>query len=98
MTYPDEARRNIEAIYDDIDDLFPWTWGPWVTSEGDHREVGSIASPNGLRPDGSMHTYWTITGEVWKPHGALICEAVNAWVKRGWRARLGRWLLAGAKP
>jgi hypothetical protein len=91
----DLARRNVEAIYDDIDDLFPWTWQPWVTSEGDRREVGAISSPNGRRPDGTMHTYWSITGEVWEPHGHLICEAVNAWVKPGWRARLGRWLLGG---
>jgi hypothetical protein len=33
----DLARRNVEAIYADIDDLFPWTWQPWVTSEGDPR-------------------------------------------------------------
>lgn len=93
----DPARRAVEGIYDDLDDLFPWTWRPWVTSEGNRREEGSITSPNGRRPDGSMHTYWMIAADVREPEGHLICEAVNAWAKPGWRARLGRWLLAGTR-
>jgi hypothetical protein len=77
----------------EYDDVFPWRFSPWVTSEGDEREVGSIATPNGRRSDGRMHTYWSVTGEVWEPDAALICEAVNAVVRRGWRARLARRLL-----
>lgn len=94
MTEP--TRERIQEIYDDLDDLFPWSYGHWVNSDGSARDVGSITSPNGRRPDGTMHTYWSITGEVWEPHGHLICEAVNAWMKQGLRARLGRWLLRGA--
>lgn len=88
----DQARRNVEAIYDDTSDLFPWTYTSYVAGAGDPGH-GSICSPNGRRPDGTMHTYWLIAGDVWEPHGDLICEAVNAWVKHGWRARLGRRLL-----
>lgn len=77
----------------DHDDLFPWTYKQWPESEH-----GSICSPNGTRPDGTPHTYWMIAGEVWPPDGHLICEAVNAWVRPGWRARLGRWLLTRGAP
>lgn len=87
------ALDTIARTYDDLDDLFPWTWHPWVDSEGNRLDNGGITSPNGPRPDGTTHTYWSIAGDVWQPHGDLICEAVNAWTKRGWQARLGRWLL-----
>ena len=96
MSAHDTARQHVEQMYDDHNDLFPWQWQPWVDGEGNRRDTGSISSPNGRKPDGTMHIYWSITGEVWEPHGDLICEAVNAWTKRGLRARLGRWLLASA--
>lgn len=85
-----------DLLQEDVDDLFPWSWHPWINGKGDPRPLGGISSPNGRRTDGSMHTYWLIAGDIWEPHGRLICDAVNAWVKPGWKGRFGRWILTRA--
>lgn len=86
----------LDDIVEDHDDLFPWTYEPWLESDWhDGLVMGSITSPNGRRHDGSMHTYWQIAAPIWEPHGRLICRAVNAYVKRGWRGWLIRLLVRG---
>jgi hypothetical protein len=60
---------------DDPHDHYPWKWTEYVNDP----HMGGISTPNGRRPDGKFHTYWTITGEVWEPHGRLICALVNRW-------------------
>lgn len=76
-------------------DYFPWSYtrlgtddtGPW----------GALCTPNGRRDDGRPHTYWMAVEHVWEPHGELICEAVNAYVRDDWRGRLIRWLARGGR-
>jgi hypothetical protein len=59
----------------DFDDVFPWHFTTYVIGDTDY---GGISTPNGVRPDGTMHTYWTVTGETWEPFGRLIVEVVNS--------------------
>lgn len=63
---------------DDPHDHFPWTWTPNLDIF-DGPELGAIHTPNGLRPDGTMHTYWGIAHNIWEPTGRLICSLVNRW-------------------
>lgn len=63
---------------DDPHDHYPWTWTPNLDQFGGP-EVGSIHTPNGPRPDGSMHAYWCIGHDIWEPSGRLICLLVNRW-------------------
>jgi hypothetical protein len=81
-----EARMTMPNLYElvqdalsgeDHDDFFPWKWQAYVGDDNRRLEVGGISTPNGRRPDGTMHTYWSIAGEIWQPVGLLICEAVN---------------------
>lgn len=73
----EEAQRLLDdAAYDcDPADLFPWKWQAWVGADGDGGRIGSITSPNGLRPDGGQHTYWSIAGSVFVNHGPLLAAA-----------------------
>lgn len=64
---------------DDPHDHFPWTWTPDVDQKAGDPVLGHITTPNGRRPDGSMHTFWGITYGVWEPQGRLICALVNRW-------------------
>lgn len=80
----------------DHDDFFPWTWQRWVDGNGGHLDEGSISTPNGPRPDGTMHTYWQVAAPVHEFVGPYICAVVNAYEGKGWRARLARWLLRPA--
>jgi hypothetical protein len=61
----------------DFDDVFPWHFTPYVTDDEKH-DYGGISTPNGRRADGTMHTYWTVTGDTWEPFGRLIVEVVNS--------------------
>ena len=63
---------------DDPHDHYPWTWTPLLPADGGPA-VGGISTPNGRRPDGSMHTYWSVASDVWEPIGHLICHVVNQW-------------------
>lgn len=61
----------------DFDDVFPWHFTSYIREDGGP-DLGGISTPNGPRPDGTMHTYWTVTGETWEPWGRLIVEVVNS--------------------
>lgn len=63
----------------DPHDHFPWTFTRYAEPFQDRDGVvfGGISTPNGERPDGRMHTYWHVAGEIWEPIGLLICAAVN---------------------
>lgn len=65
---------------DDPHDHYPWHWTPY-TDEFGGPDTGFISTPNGTRSDGDEipHTYWSVAGELWEPHGRLICALVNAW-------------------
>lgn len=67
---------------DDPFDHYPWTWTAWPDDDGGpDPTVGSISTPNGRRPDGTMHTAWLVAGEIWEPIGHLICHLVNEWAQ-----------------
>jgi hypothetical protein len=79
-----EIDKVIERLLDfngggDPHDHYPWKFTPY--SDDFQRTpgvvIGSISTPNGKRPYGSMHTYWSVAGEVWEPTGWLICALVN---------------------
>lgn len=60
-------------------DYLPWKFTPYsdeIQSQ-DGVILGSIGTPNGRRPDGSMHTAWMVVGDVWRPTGEAICAIVN---------------------
>ena len=65
---------------DDPFDKFTWTvsrWAPpYQPEQGGPR--ASISTPNGRRPDGTMHTYWNVAHDLWEPIAVIICKAVNA--------------------
>ena len=63
---------------DDPHDHYPWTWTPLLPQDGGP-VIGGISTPNGRRPDGSMHTFWSVASDVWEPIGHLICHVVNQW-------------------
>ena len=63
---------------DDPHDHYPWTWTPLLPQDGGP-VIGGIGTPNGRRPDGSMHTFWSVASDVWEPIGHLICHVVNQW-------------------
>ena len=63
---------------DDPHDHYPWKWASYLEADGGP-ELGSISTPNGRRPDGTMHTYWSIAHNVWEPTGRLVCRVVNLW-------------------
>ena len=59
-------------------DHFPWTFTPYAhQSRKDGIVIGGISTPNGRRPDESMHTYRHIAGEMWVVTAGIICDAVN---------------------
>ena len=63
---------------EDPHDHYPWTWMPLLPQDGGP-VIGGISTPNGRRPDGSMHTFWGVASNVWEPIGHLICHVVNQW-------------------
>lgn len=66
-------------VGDDPHDRFPWTWQAYTADlqRTDGVLLGSICTPNGKRPDGTMHTAWMVAGDIWEPTGVIICNAVN---------------------
>lgn len=61
-------------------DKFPWTVSRWAEcyqpDQGAPR--ASISTPNGRRPDGTMHTYWSVCHDLWEPIAVIVAKAVNA--------------------
>jgi len=54
-------------VADDPFDHFPWTWQAYSQEQQtDDIPLGSINTPNGQRPDGTMHTYWSVAGDIWE--------------------------------
>ena len=49
---------------EDHEDHFPWGWAAWLDDEGNPLAIGSVHTPNGQRPDGSMHTYRSVAVDV----------------------------------
>lgn len=60
-------------------DRFPWSFTRYTEPFQDRDGIvfGGISTPNGERPDGRVHTYWHVAGDIWEPTGLLICAAVN---------------------
>lgn len=63
---------------DDPHDHYPWRWEAYLDVHGGP-EFGTIYTPTGRRPDGTMHTYRGIVHDVWEPQARLICFVVNEW-------------------
>lgn len=59
-------------------DHFPWHWQAYLDGEGRPIDIGGISTPNGTRPNGGQHTYWSIAGDIWIATAVLICSTVNA--------------------